>query len=463
MIPEETDGLGTLTMIESNGEASIAKPDPPLMPRRKYPERLSAGVMSATLSRAVSEGAIGSFDDAVIFYDLSRLNGMLDDLRTAFPSNALHTIAVKANPILEVLKRIQTAGHGTEVASIGELHLAMAAGFPAEAIVFDSPVKTPSELELALRLGIKINANSLGELARINTLYSAVGSKSQIGIRINPETGMGTIVATSVAVQRSKFGVSLRESRGALMRAFSDYPWLTGLHLHIGSQGMSREQLIEGVGAVYDFFIELKRKEHNVRLFNIGGGLPAKYKESDKPVQFGDYAIALRQRCPALFAPEVLLVTEFGRALHASCGWVAARVEYVIEHDSGSTLLVHVGADMFLRKAYRPDDWHHDISVCDSRGHLRTGPERIFSVAGPLCFAGDYLNRSVSLPMNVCEGDYIIVHDSGAYTFSMWSMYNSRLFPAVIGYNEVNGNFRCLKPRQSLEEIINFWAAGEAK
>jgi diaminopimelate decarboxylase len=189
--------------------------------------------------------------------------------------------------------------------------------------------------------------------------------------------------------------------------------------------------------------------------------LPVKYKESDTPIHFSDYATLLRERCPALFTPEVVLVTEFGRALHASCGWVAARVEYVIKHDSGATLVVHVGADMFLRKAYRPDDWHHDLSVCDSQGQLRTGPEREFSVAGPLCFAGDYLNRNVWLPVNVAAGDYLVVHDSGAYTFSMWSVYNSRQFPAVIGYDEADESFQCLKPRQSLEQIVDFWASGE--
>lgn len=449
-------------MIESDSENSIGKVDSFVIPPRTYPERLSAEAMSATLSRAIADGVIGPSDDASVFYNLSRLDEKLDDLRTAFPSNAFHTIAVKANPIIEVLKRIQRAGYGAEVASIGELHLALAAGFPVETIVFDSPVKTRAELEAALKLGIKINANSLGELARINSLYSALGSRSEVGVRINPEVGMGAIAATSIAVQRSKFGVSLRQCRAALHRAFSDYPWLTGLHLHIGSQGMSREQLIDGIGAVYDFFVEL-RHQANIRFFNIGGGLPAKYKDSDTPIAFSDYATLLRQRCPALFAPEVMLVTEFGRALHASCGWVASRVEYVIEHDCGATLVVHVGADMFLRKAYRPDDWHHDISVCDSKGQLRTGSERVFSVAGPLCFAGDYLNRSVSLPANVSEGDYIIVHDSGAYTFSMWSLYNSRQFPAVIGYNEADGSFRVLRPRQSLEQIVDFWAGHERK
>jgi diaminopimelate decarboxylase len=226
---------------------------------------------------------------------------------------------------------------------------------------------------------------------------------------------------------------------------------------------MSREQLLNGVGAVYDFFIEARRISE-INIFNIGGGLPAKYKRADAPLQFAEYATALHQRCPRLFEPTVTLVTEFGRSIHASCGWVAAKVEYVIEHgDAMSTLLVHVGADMFVRKAYCPDEWHHDLSVCDSTGRLPSGAQRIFNVAGPLCFAGDYLDRGVSLPSNVREGDYVLIHDAGAYTFSMWSMYNSRQFPAIIGYNLTDDSFCCLRRRQSIDEIVEFWSAGVMK
>jgi len=447
-------------MTKANSEVVVGGSDTPLVARRAYPERISASAMAATFSRAINEGVIKSHDDTVVFYNLSRLSDVIDSLRTAFPPTTLHTMAVKANPLVEVLKQVRAAGHGAEVASLGELELALAAGFPVEAIVFDSPVKTRGELEVALKMGIRINANSLGELARIDGLYATLGSRSQVGIRINPETGAGSIDSTSVAVQQSKFGVSLNESRAALARAFSEYPWLSGLHLHIGSQGMSFEQLLEAVRMVYDLFIEL-RENAKIRFFDIGGGLPAKYRESDVPTQFNEYAAALLKHCPRLFDPDVTLVTEFGRSIHASCGWVMSRVEYVIEHvDSTATLFIHVGADMFLRKAYRPDDWHHDISVCDSNGQLRTGSKRVFHVAGPLCFAGDFLDRNVYLPANLGEGDFIIIHDSGAYTFSMWSMYNSRQFPAVIGYYGAGESFSCLRPRQSLEQIVDFWSRG---
>ena len=424
------------------------------------PKRLSGAVMAATLSHALVEGAPGSSDDVIVFYNLSRLDELLKDLKSAFPATTLHAVAVKANPTVEILKRIRLAGCGAEVASLGELQLAVAAGFPVETIVFDSPAKTREELEIALKMGIRINANTLDELCRIDTLYSTLGSRSQIGIRINPETGTGSIDATSVATKHSKFGVSLSESWEALAGAFSEYKWLTGIHLHIGSQGMSREQLLEGVGAVYDFFVE-SSKNAEIQVFNIGGGLPAKYRESETPTKFNEYAASLFHRCPALFESHISLVTEFGRSLHASCGWVASKIEYVIEHDDCvPTIIVHVGADMFLRKAYRPDDWYHDLSACDSNGTLRAGTQKRFRVAGPLCFAGDYLSRGVLLPANIREGDYLIIHDVGAYTFSMWSMYNSRQFPAIIGYCGDGDDFRCLKPRQSLEKVVEFWSRG---
>ncbi len=429
----------------------------------QHPDQLTRQEIAKTLSSALAKGIEGSTDDAAVFYNLSHLDTRLNLIKAAFPKNTLHAIAVKANPVVTILKRIQVAGHGAEVASIGEFNLALKAGFSANSIIYDSPVKTQDELEVALKAGVLINANTLEELTVIAKLYDSLKSNSKVGIRINPETGAGEINSTSVAMKYSKFGVSLSQHRATLTQAFIDYPWLTGIHVHIGSQGMSLDQLLDGVGAVYDFFIDIKTttKTANIDTFNIGGGLPAKYKETDTPSQFSEYATAIQKRCPDLFAPNILLCTEFGRSIHASCGWVASKVEYIVDNDSSkSTLLTHLGADMFLRKAYSPDDWHHELSIYDSTGQLREGTNKQYQVAGPLCFAGDYLSRDVSLPADICKGDRLIIHDAGAYTFSMWSLYNSRQFPAIIGYEGDVTRFECLRRRQSIDEIVAFWSCG---
>jgi len=161
-----------------------------------------------------------------------------------------------------------------------------------------------------------------------------------------------------------------------------------------------------------------------------------------------------------LFDSGTELGTEFGRKLHANSGWVASRIEYVLDHGDGiPTLVVHVGADMFVRKAYRPNEWHHDMSVTTDRGHLKTGETRQFRVAGPLCFAGDYLSDSVELPADTKDGDLLLVHDAGAYTFSMWSVYNSRRFPSIIGYRGGGASIHCLRSAQTTAELVEFWSA----
>jgi diaminopimelate decarboxylase len=419
---------------------------------------LNSRDIAKVLANAIAGDINGSTDDAVVFYSLSLLDAKLQALSAAFPINTLHAIAVKANPVVEILKHIQIAGHGAEVASMGELSLALAAGFTAGSIIFDSPVKSQSDLEAALRSDVWINANTLEELALMVKLRPLLKSSSRVGIRINPETGVGKIKATSVAMAGSKFGISINKHKNELTQAFIDYPWLTGIHVHIGSQGMSVDQLLEGIGTVYDFFVDI-RSQCNISVFNIGGGLAAKYKPTDISTPFDEYATALCKRCPALFAEDMMLITEFGRSIHTSCGWVASKVECVVDNDvEKSTLFNHVGADMFLRKAYCPNDWHHDLSICDSQGQLRQGQEKSYQVAGPLCFAGDYLSREVSLPAATKQGDILIIHDAGAYTFSMWSLYNSRQFPAIIGYEGDGVNFRTVRDRQSVDDIVAFWS-----
>jgi diaminopimelate decarboxylase len=419
--------------------------------------RIGAAEMASVLDKAL-RGGFAACTDTVVFLDLSRLELGLKLLKQAFPTSTLHAPAVKANPLLAVQALIASLGFGCEVASRGEMGIALKAGFEPRKIVFDSPVKTIEEIRFALELGATINANSLPELERIASIRHCLNTNSAVGIRINPEVGSGAIRSTSVAQESSKFGVPLSACRDDLIKAFEMHHWLSGVHVHIGSQGMSREQLLLGIQRTHRFLETVKGNRSPV-LFNIGGGLPAQYKSTEPPVSFAGYSEDLRKECPALFQDGVQLVSEFGRALHAGCGWVMAPIEYVVRNGiDDRTLLVHVGADMFLRKAYCPNDWHHDLSICDVVGKLKSGAVFPFDVAGPLCFAGDYLGRNVMLPEDVSERDYLLIHDAGAYTFGMWSVYNSRQFPRILGYRSSGSQFFVLRERQSIEDIVEFWS-----
>jgi diaminopimelate decarboxylase len=398
-----------------------------------------------------------------MFYDLSFIDDRINRLKKVFPETALHAIAVKANPLIKILSRIKNKGVGLEVASLPEIYIAEKAGFARENIVFDSPCKTREEIEYALQSGIYINSDSFAELDRIGEILKIRDSESRIGLRINPQVGTGSIKSTSVAGAISKFGVPLNENRQEIINYYLKYNWLKGIHVHIGSQGCPVPLLIEGIRKVLDLALEINRclakeSKSTVSVFDIGGGLPVSYYADKEPVTIEQYHAMLKETCPELFTGGFRLITEFGRYIHANAGWVAARVEYVKREPGYNIIITHVGADLLLRKCYNPGDWHHEISVTDKYGNLKTGTDsNKYSVAGPLCFAGDVLATDLDLPV-VVEGDYILIHDTGSYTLSMWSRYNSRQMPKVLGYHSENDTFELLKERESKEDLLDFWS-----
>jgi len=426
--------------------------------------RLTDEKIAKTLESALTRpDLISVVDTALVFYDLSFLEERIVDLVSLFPDTTLHAIAIKANPLGRILEFMRTLDVGLEAASLPELYLAVKAGFPPSKIVFDSPAKTAAELEFAINRGVHINADSLMELARINALAKNIPSSSTFGIRINPQVGTGDIAATSTAGEYSKFGVPITDNRDQLIKSFIDYDWLTGVHLHIGSQGCPVDLLEKGAKTIVDFVNEanaaLRQKGigRRINIFDLGGGLPVSYYRGQKPVTMAEYRRRLQPILDRLEGDDIRLITEFGRYIHANTGWVASRVEYVKREPKVNTAMVHIGADMFIRACYQPEHWHHEVMVVDGNGDIKSGhDDRPYVIAGPLCFAGDVIARNLILP-RVEEGDYIIIQDAGAYTLSMWSRYNSRQMPKVIGYRNDGESFEILRDREEPEDLWNFW------
>lgn len=411
---------------------------------------------------AIAAAMFRESDTAVVLYDLDRLERGLAVILAAFGQQTLTAVAVKANPLPPVLAFLSSLGAGAEAASLPELHLALAAGFPAQRIVFDSPAKTGEELRFALSLGVYVNADNLDELTRLAALGAVLGREPSAGLRVNPQVGLGRIKATSVAGRYSKFGVPL-EKRREIMAAFARYPWLRGLHVHVGSQGCPLDLLVAGVGAVFDLAGEINRElgAGRVRRLDIGGGLPAAYRDGDSPPTPEAYAKALAARCPGLFSGGLALVTEFGRVLHAPCAVAVSRVEYVKRQTGHRTAILHLGADLFVRECYNPASWPHRVALLDPDGREKTGRTGLWHLAGPLCFSGDFPVWRVRLP-DIEEGDLVVIRDVGAYTLSMWSRYNSRQMPRILAVRD--GRFSVLREREEPGDVVRFWlgANGQA-
>lgn len=425
---------------------------------------LSKEEISKAFSLALSQKDLIADDDtSVIFYDLTFLNERIADLKNLFPKTTLHAVAVKANPLISTLKKVKELGVGLEVASLPELYLAEATGFSADKIVFDSPSKTKTEIEYALKLGVYINADSFDELDRIDEILKTVKSQSVVGVRINPQVGSGSIKSTSVADAISKFGIPINDNIERLKEYYLKHDWLKSIHVHIGSQGCAVPLIIDGIRKVLNFAndvnVALKQTPTKklIETFDIGGGLPVSYHLDKTPISMKGYQTILRENFKEFFNGQFKLITEFGRYIYANTGWVASKVEYVKRESKYNIVMIHVGADLLLRKCYNPDDWHHQITILDKDGKLKSGKDKNkYIIAGPLCFAGDVIAKDLELPV-VSEGDYLLIHDVGAYTLSMWSRYNSRQIPKVIGFWNENDTFEVLKKRESKEDLYEFW------
>ena len=379
----------------------------------------------------------GHHDRALLFHDMDLLHAKLNLLRDTFPSSTLHAIAIKANPLVEILRVLVEGGMGLEAASMEEVQLALAASCPPDRIVYDSPAKTNHELHQALSLGIHVNADGLDELQRIAALGGALNGS--VGLRVNPEVGGGRIAMTSTAssttTNRSprRFGVPMGSGLSDIVAAFTTYPWLSSLHAHVGSQGCDLDLLVRSAKRLNTLRTQIIQQGGVVSSVDIGGGLPAAYREDQKAPELADYVSQLRKDAPDLFNDEVQLVTEFGRALHAGCGFAASRVEYVDKESRRATL--HLGADLLLRPVYRPEDWSHEFAVLDASGRPKAGPKTPWMLDGPLCFAGDVIGRERPLP-DIEPGDWVVIRDTGAYTLSMWSRHCSRGIPPVLGWQQ---------------------------
>lgn len=422
-------------------------------------------VADAALASDLVEPDLG----AVVFHDLDLLDARLDELTAAFPAGTLHAVAIKANALVAVLRRCVERGAGLEAASWEEVALAVAAGCEPSRIVYDSPAKTRTEIGRALRAGVHVNADSLDELDRIIEVRAEhPESTATVGLRVNPAVGGGSIPATSVASPSSRFGERVGEALAeALATRARGRPWLRGLHSHVGSQGMPVETLVAATRVLSDFRDEVHRHlgRFQFDVVDVGGGATTNYT-GEEAVDPADLVARYREAAPALFADDTTLVTEFGRAVQANCGWALNRVEYVNLSLDQPVAVTHLGADFLMRAAYQPGHWRHRIARLAAVGAAGSGvvdtavpPEEGWLVSGPLCFAGDVIARDVPLP-GLEAGDWLVVHDVGAYTMSMWSRHCNRGMPPVIGYRDTEAGPRLtlLRERESAEDLVRLWS-----
>ena len=395
------------------------------------------------------------------FVDLAGLRESVAELQDAFAplGRVQHTVAVKACGLAPVLRLLADLGVDAEVASPGETAVAEAAGVRGARLVLDSPAKTTAELAHALAEGTAINADNFQELARLDALIGTRSPKSVLGLRINPQIGAGRIGDTSTATDTSKFGIPLRDhgNRGLLIEAVARRPWLSRLHVHVGSQGCPLGLMADGVAAVYELAEQINTElGRQITSIDLGGGLPVNFASDDPGPTYRDYVATLQARIPGIGDGRYTFVTEFGRSLLAKNGFLVSTVEYTKVAGGRRIAVTHAGAQVAARTVLQPEHWPLRIGAFDPEGAPKTGPLVPQDIAGPLCFAGDLLARERPLPL-LDQGDLVVAYDTGAYYFGAHYAYNTLPRPAVHGFILCDcGDIRFtpIRRAQSVAELV---------
>jgi diaminopimelate decarboxylase len=360
------------------------------------------------------------------------------------PEAPMICYAVKANSNQAVLRLFAGLGAGADVVSEGELRRALAAGIPAERIVFSGVGKTRGELTAALDADIhQINVESIPELRQLSELAASRGQTARIAIRVNPDIDANTHSDITTGRKEDKFGIAHRDAMTAY-RLAADLPCIepVGLAVHIGSQIVDLAPSHAAFARIADLIIGLRSEGLAVRGVDLGGGLTVPYGD-ETPASPAQYAGMVRGLFGAL---DVQLAFEPGRFMVAAGGVLVASVVYVKD---GERRIVVVDAAM--NDLVRPAMYKAEHRILPVRQPPRGTAPSPADVVGPVCETTDTFTRGRALPP-LAEGDLVALTDAGAYGAVMSSTYNSRLLVPEVMVSE--GRFAVIRARPSYEAML---------
>lgn len=381
-------------------------------------------------------------------YSTATLKRHFTVFRDAFAGlDTLVCYAMKANSNQAVIATLARLGAGADVVSEGELRRALAAGVPADRIVFSGVGKTRREMDFALSAGIRcFNVESEPELELLSQRAVAAGRTAPISLRINPDVDARTHKKISTGNAENKFGIAWQRAREVYARAAS----LPGIHvagidMHIGSQITELQPFDDAFALLAELVATLRADGHHIEHVDLGGGLGVPYKQDNSPPPLPDaYAEIVRKRAGRL---GVKFMFEPGRLIVGNAGILVTEVIYVKEGDARNFLIVDAAMNDLVRPTLY--DAFHEIAPV-VRQPL-DAPRLRVDVVGPVCETGDFLGLDRDLP-RLKSGDLIYVGTAGAYGAMQSGTYNSRLLvPEVL----VDGDrFHVVRPRGSFEELL---------
>ena len=352
-------------------------------------------------------------------YDRALLRQRVSVLRQVLPALVKLHYAMKANPFAPVVCFMAGLVDGIDVASGGELQVALNAGAPPAEISFAGPAKKATELRQAVAAGVLINVESMREVELLGAIGNALGATPRVAVRVNPDfelKGSGMKMGGGP----KQFGVDVEVVPDLLRRIGVAGLAFEGFHLFAGSQNLRAESICEAQQKSYELALRLAAvATQPVRFLNLGGGFGIPYFPGERRLDLrpiGDNLAQIAERAGREL-PQAALVIELGRYLVGEAGVYVARVvdrkvsrgQVFLVADGG--LHHHLSASGNFGQVVRKN-YPVTISPClrESASHAT----ETASVVGPLCTPLDLLADRMVLPV-AQEGDLVVIFQSGAY------------------------------------------------
>lgn len=352
-------------------------------------------------------------------YDRGLLRDRVAELRAALPPQISLHYAIKANPMPALVCLMAGLVDGLDVASAGEMRVALDAGMSAEHISMAGPGKTAAELRQSVAAGILVNVESTRELPLLAEAARELGRPARVAVRVNPDFELKSS-GMKMGGGPKQFGVDAElvpevlEQIGRLGLAFE------GLHIFSGSQNLRAEAICEAQTKAFDMAVRLVRGAPSaMRTLNLGGGFGIPYFPGENPLDIAPIGQHLQGlvNLAAERLPGTRLVIELGRYLVGEAGLYVARVldrkvsrgEVFLVTDGG--LHHHLSASGNFGQVIRKN---YPVAVATRADQPPAGPA---SIVGPLCTPLDLLGDRVDLP-DCGPGDLVVVAQSGAYGYT---------------------------------------------
>ena len=372
-------------------------------------ELLVGGERLSLLAARVGQTPFYAVDRALLRARVAALRGALP------PAVKLH-YAMKANPLPALVGFMAGLVDGIDVASAGELKIALDAGADAREVSFAGPGKRESELRQAVASRVLVNVESMREIALLEAIAAQLGVAARVAVRVNPDfelKGSGMKMGGGP----KQFGVDVEQMPELLARIGRAGLAFEGFHLFAGSQNLRAESICEAQNKSFDLALRLAEfAPAPVRFLNLGGGFGIPYFPGEERLDLapiGENLGRLVQRARTEL-PEASLVIELGRYLVGEAGIYVARIvdrkvsrgEVFLVTDGG--LHHHLSASGNFGQVIRKN---YPVAIGNRMGSVQ---REVASVVGPLCTPLDLLGNRMDLPA-ADAGDLVVVFQSGAY------------------------------------------------